>query len=301
MARPMTATTVHEGPADKTAARIGQVALFWGALQLALTVLDSYTKWDMLPSVRDSLTPGLAIAVGLRPGLWMLAAASALLWAGMRPRKAPAPSLIDRLRELKEEETKKEEEPPSFLRLTAVPVFLAIVCTGAFWGVERRYPHPTGTKPQVSSPATTAESTTLLERHLLSSTSESTPFPPASERPANKVKDFIVSLFAASSTGGGAGSDSGAQADSVSNAPKSDHSVPPVSGAQGGAGLLKRAYHAVRDTPASSNGSASGSCAKGSEESGRDGAAGSSGRPCDAGASSDAANAVWQLNPPSTK
>lgn len=295
----MAATTVHESDLDKAAARIGQAALFWGALQLALTALDAYTKWDMLPNVRDSLAPGLAIAVGLRPGLWMLAVASALIWASMRPKKAPALSLIDRLTEKVEDETKKEEEPPSLLRLAAVPVFLAIVCAGAFWGVEREYPHRTGAKRQASSPAPAEESKPLLDRHWLSSTEESSPPLAASDRSGNRVRAFMVSLFAALGTGNQAEPDAAAQADSGSNPAKPDHSAAPGSGARSRPGLLQRAYHAVQDTPATSNG-ASGPCVKGSDATGKDGGPVSSGRPCDAAAAADTSSTtVWQFNPPS--
>lgn len=301
---PMRGTTVYESGLDKTTARIGQVALFWGALQISLTALDSYTKWDMLRTVRDSLAPGLAGVVGLRAGLLTLTMASAaLVWISVRPKKAPALSLFDRLKGEAEEGEEEEEESPSLFHLVAVPVFLAIVCAGAFWGVERQYPPPTDAQRQASlqAPAQDSGPLPLLERHLIPIAGHPSPPPPANDRSGNnKVRAFMVSLLAAAWLGNRAEPDGGAQAGGTSNASRLGQSAPALSGAQRKPGLFERARHAVGDAPATSDARASSPCEKGPGAAGKDGAAGASGRPCDAGAGSDTPSTVWRFDSPGT-
>ena len=294
----MAATTTHDDGLRKPAGRLGQVALFWGALQLAVAALDAHTKWETLPTLRDSIGPELAVAVGLRAGLFLVALSSALIWTSLRPKKAPALSLIERLQEREQEETREEEKPPSLLHLAAVPVFLAIVCAGVFWGVESRYPPP-DSKRRAFSQVPTHDLRPLLQRRLLSSDDSSLP-PTANERSANKVRAFMVSLFASSRSARGAEPDGSGEAGSASDAAKPDRSATSpsiLSGAQDQAGLLQKAYHAARDLSTTADGQASSPCTKRPAVAGKDG---SSGRPCDTGQGSGAPSTVWQFEPPNS-
>lgn len=274
----MAVTTAHADDLWKPAARLGQVALFWGVLQLAVVALDAQTKWDILPALRDSIGPELGEAVGLRAGLFLMILASMLIWAGMRPKKAPEPTLIERLKSQSEEEEKKEEKPPSLLHLTAVPVFLAIVCAGGFWGVERRYPHQHGAKAVNSSGVSAQPS---LARRVLAADEPAAP-PASDTKSSNKVRAYIVSLFAA--TPSSAEPESNASPEDSGGVGKQDHRAASISG------------RSARDSSAAAGNRGSSPCAQGAN----DGAAGSSGHSCGTSQGSGNQTGAWQFDPPNT-
>ena len=279
----MAGTTAHDDGLSKPAIRLGQVALFWGTLQLGVTAIDAYTKWNILPALSDSFGPVFSVGVGLRAGLTLLALASVLIWAGMRPRKAPAPSLMERLK-THEEEQNEADGPPSLLHVAAVPLFLAIVCAGGFWGVERRYPHQNGARRQALE-GSNRELQPLLDRHVLSTEESSAPTAPG-ERSTNRVNAFIGSLFAATKSESGAQTDGSARAGD-SNA-RRDRSAA-ASSPKNQKGFFEKAYNAAREA---STGSET-PCAPAA---GKAEAGGSSSHPCDTSQASGASNNVWQFD-----
>ncbi|HEV2493783.1 MAG TPA: hypothetical protein VG204_12020 [Terriglobia bacterium] len=113
--------------------RSGQVILFWGTLELILESLDVLSKWDLLLSVRGSLTPGLEFLADPRTALLLVALAFVLLWEGNRP-KEQARSILD------QPDQPKRKGNSSVVEATAIPFFLAFVCAISFTALEWNSP-----------------------------------------------------------------------------------------------------------------------------------------------------------------
>lgn len=101
--------------------RIGQVALFWGVLQLVLKVADSAAKLDMLKMLRESLVSELQFLVDPRVALLFVAVAVFLLWGSNRGQKSTKLPVAD-------DSGKPEPKRNPVFGATAVPFFLALVC-----------------------------------------------------------------------------------------------------------------------------------------------------------------------------
>jgi hypothetical protein len=113
--------------------RTGQVLLFWGTLELILEALDILTKWDLLLTVRASLTPGLEFLADPRIALLLLGLAFVLLWEGSHP-KEHVRSILDQPGE------PKKKRNYSVIEATAIPFFLAFVCAISFTALEWNSP-----------------------------------------------------------------------------------------------------------------------------------------------------------------
>jgi hypothetical protein len=118
---PRQESTLHWG-----ATRIGQVALFWGVLQIALDLLDAFTRWDLILAVQGSLSPEFRFAVEPWFAVPMAVLGLGAVWWGSYPM-------------LLLEGTSLSEALPdvnSVKRAVGIPLFLAVVCSLAFGGVE---------------------------------------------------------------------------------------------------------------------------------------------------------------------
>jgi|GEM_PF-2240721 len=111
--------------------RIGQAALFWGVLQLVLKVLDIVAKVDMLKMLRESLVSELQFLVDPRVALLFVAVAMFLLWQNSHTRKSPKPAVAD-------DSDEPEPKRNPVLGVSAVPLFLALVCGISLVAVDRK-------------------------------------------------------------------------------------------------------------------------------------------------------------------
>ncbi len=110
--------------------RIGQVILFWGALEVLLKALDVLTNSDLLLMLQLSLAPDLGFLGSPWVALLLLVLGIVLIWRSNRPRKARKSVL--------EQNTEPEKKDYSLIRAAGLtmPLFLALVCGMAFGGFE---------------------------------------------------------------------------------------------------------------------------------------------------------------------
>ncbi|HKS96536.1 MAG TPA: hypothetical protein VJV74_10435 [Terriglobia bacterium] len=128
--------------------RTGQALLFWGTLELILESLDVLSKWDLLLTVRGSLAPGLEFLADPRMALLLVALAFLLLWDANRPKEHTR-SVLDQ----RDQPAKKSNY--SVIEATAIPFFLAFVCSISFaaleWNSPRREQLARNTLPKLSA------------------------------------------------------------------------------------------------------------------------------------------------------
>ncbi|HEV2493705.1 MAG TPA: hypothetical protein VG204_11625 [Terriglobia bacterium] len=118
---PRQESTLHWG-----ATRIGQVALFWGVLQIALDLLDALIKWDLILTVQLSLEPEFRFVVEPWFAVPLAVLGLGAVWWGSHPMMlAEGRSLAQALPDVN-----------SVKRAVGIPLFLAFVCGLAFGGVE---------------------------------------------------------------------------------------------------------------------------------------------------------------------
>ena len=124
-------------PADRSGShwvrtRIGQVVLFWGALELVLRTQDALTKSDRLLRLQESLVSQLQFLADPRFAPLLMVVAFALIWVSNRPRK-PAKLVLD---QADQPQTKNY----SIVGAAAIPLFLALVCGVSLTALKLRSP-----------------------------------------------------------------------------------------------------------------------------------------------------------------
>jgi len=114
-------STLHWG-----ATRIGQAALLWGVLAIALDLLDAFTRWGMILTVQGSLEPEFRFVVEPWFAVPLAVLGLAAVWWGSHPTMlADETGLVQALPDVN-----------SVRRAVGIPIFLAVVCSLAFGGVE---------------------------------------------------------------------------------------------------------------------------------------------------------------------
>ena len=110
--------------------RIGQVILFWGALEVLLKTLDVLTNSDLLLMLQLSLAPDLGFLGSPWVALLLVALGFTIIWRNHRPRKARKSVL--------EQNAEPDTKDYSLIRAAGLtmPLFLALVCGMAFGGFE---------------------------------------------------------------------------------------------------------------------------------------------------------------------
>ena len=152
--------------------RIGQVTLFWAALALLLRAQDAFTKSDMLSKLRESLVSELQFLADPRVGLLLAVLAFALLWRSNRRKRSTQPILG---------QPGQETKSYSVVGVTALPVFLALVCSVSLAAFKWRSPD----RAQVAHLAVPVPDPSLaeaLERQIQSDGQLSSPLPAESSR-----------------------------------------------------------------------------------------------------------------------
>src|SRR5579863_4689028 len=107
--------------------RIGQTALFWGALLLVVSFLDVFGKWDVLSTLRASVTSQFEFLVEPWVAVILVNLALGLIWLGSRSTPPISPE---------EGQQGTTAARRSVLREATIPLFLALVCGLAVGGFE---------------------------------------------------------------------------------------------------------------------------------------------------------------------
>lgn len=106
--------------------RIGQMALFWGVLQIALELLDALTRWDIVVMIQLSFAPEFRFVVEPWFAVPLTVLGLAAVWWGSHPEMLVAGTSLEEAR----------PDVNSVRRAMGIPLFLAVVCSLAFGGVE---------------------------------------------------------------------------------------------------------------------------------------------------------------------